>query len=148
MRIVAAAAVLGVLACAAEPVTLTRLRETPTAYTLNSGFTSPARLVVRDAGHWRDVWARIGASGSPPAVDFAASMVLVAAIGTQRSGGFDVRIEALEVNGGDGLVTVVEQTPAADCSVLAALTSPADVVVVPRSEAVIAFRTVRTQARC
>jgi hypothetical protein len=145
---IAAVAALAAAACAAEPVALTRLRETPTAYTQNSGFTDPARIVVRDDDEWRRVWGRIRAGSEPPAVDFAANMALVAALGTKRSGGFDIRIESLDASNGEWLVTVVEHTPAPGCQVLAALTSPADVVVVPRSDAEVAFRTVAAQTRC
>jgi hypothetical protein len=148
LTLIGAAAAALAAACSAEPVALTRLRETPTAYTQNSGFTDPARLVVRDPGDWQRVWGRMRNGQTPLDVDFGTSMVLVAALGTKRSGGFDIHIESVETSSDKWLVTVVERAPAPSCAVLAALTSPVDVVIVPRSDAEIAFRTVAAQTRC
>src|SRR5919112_3597736 len=65
----------------------------------HSGVTGPSkavRNVIHDSVHWAAVWSEMGDSRgtAPPAVDFAKHMVVVAAMGSQATTGFDVVIDS------------------------------------------------------
>lgn len=119
----------------ADSMTMRRLPQ-ETAFRFNSGLESPAREVVRDAGSWGRTWSRLSGSGSAstaPEVDFAREMALVAAMGRRSTGGYEIRIDSVERTGSGLEVRVVETSPGPTCGTGQALSSPADVVLVPRS---------------
>ena len=99
----------------------------------NSGFEERERLVVRDPATWATVWDRLIGSQRPkpalPEVDFNRHMVLVASSGTKPSGGFTLAIERYE----GGTAHVLFTSPGRSCGTTAALTNPADAVLVPRT---------------
>jgi type IV pilus biogenesis protein CpaD/CtpE len=123
---------------AQEPIALRRFPEAVLgAFRSGSGIEAPTREAVRDAQAWRDAWSRLTSRSGPPRaapeVDFAREMVLVAAMGQRRSGGYAVRIESVREEGGELVASVVETSPGPRCGVTMALTAPADAVVVTRS---------------
>ncbi|HEX8272958.1 MAG TPA: protease complex subunit PrcB family protein [Longimicrobiaceae bacterium] len=127
---------------AGSPVPVTRLRPGYT-FTFNSGYTAPARQVVRSEGEWRDVWARLHETMMPqpplPAVDFSREMVIVAALGQRSSGGYSILVDSV-YDAGSALRAVVRRSsPGAGCIVTASLTQPVDVVRVPASGKGVGF---------
>src|SRR4051794_4173268 len=62
-----------------------------------SGLHNRDRLVVSDADTWAKLWKQIVAGRQPappvPAVDFATSSLVVAAMGMQPTGGYLIRID-------------------------------------------------------
>lgn len=144
----AALALASTLACFAHPLTgpafdfpgavdvpLARFRSDGATFSDNSGFTQPARLVVRDAAAWRDAWATIwqgyGTVPPLPAVDFSREIVLVAALGQRPSGGYSILVDSAATRDGELFVRVRSIAPGARCGTTTALTSPVDVVRVP-----------------
>ena len=100
----------------------------PLASLFNSGYEDSTRQVIRGDAEWAAAWERMHAGTSPqpslPAVDFAGSLVLVAALGTRPSGGFAIAIDSV-VRSGDALVAHVTSTaPGQSCGTTAALTQP------------------------
>lgn len=119
----------------AAPVRLEVLPESLHSYfRVNSGLEDRARLVVRDEQTWTQVWSRIVANHSPrpatPRVDFSTKMVLVAAAGTKRSGGHDIEITGFDAAASSA--SVLNVVPGNTCMTTAALTTPVDIVLVPR----------------
>jgi protease stability complex PrcB-like protein len=114
----------------------------PGPRTARSGFTSPERAVLRDAGAWQAFWSRMNAGLDPapeaPAIDFAHEMVLAAALGTRPTGGYDVAIEAA-LDGASLHARVTETRPGMGCMTTQALTSPVALVRVPRTDAQVAW---------
>jgi protease stability complex PrcB-like protein len=105
-------------------------------------FTEPARLVIRSQEEWASAWALIqgSAAASPlPPVDFGADMVVVAATGTRRSGGYDIIIPDAALDAGTLRVGVVETTPGSGCAVETVLTSPVAAARVPRHDGPVEF---------
>lgn len=104
----------------------------------NSGLTDPLSHVVRSPMDWALLWRTMAQRGGParpvPGVDFERSLVLVAASGTKATGGHSISIEQVSDAGAEILVEVERGSPGAQCGVTAALTQPADVAVVPRSD--------------
>ncbi len=121
------------------------------SFRYNSGVQTAMRETVRDAAAWRALWTRLTARAGPPApppeVDFAREMVLVAALGQRSSGGYSIRIESVRT-GSELAATVVQSSPGPRCGVTGALTAPADVVIVPRSEAPVRWTVRETVTDC
>ncbi|HEU4556267.1 MAG TPA: protease complex subunit PrcB family protein [Longimicrobium sp.] len=132
------------------------LRRLPEAaqgsFRYNSGVETPMRETIRDEAAWRGVWTRLTARGGPPVplpeVDFAREMVLVAALGQRRSGGYTVRIESVRRAAEALVATVVQTSPGPRCGVTGGLTAPADVVIVPRSDAAVRWTVRETVTDC
>ena len=127
---------------AGTPVPVTRLRPGYT-FTFNSGYTAPARQVVRSEGEWRAVWAKLHQNVMPqpavPAIDFGREMVLVAALGGRSSGGYSILVDSVYDAGSTLRAVVRKSSPGAGCIVTAALTQPVDVVRVPASARGVGF---------
>ncbi len=108
-----------------------------------SGVSDVRRLVIRDEATWRAFWTEFVSSRAPaptrPAVDFDRSMVLVATMGTQRSGGYAILIDRAYREDGALVAVVRTLTPGPACMTMQSLTSPADIVVVARSGLPVRF---------
>ncbi len=107
------------------------------SFTFASGLREPLNLAVRDAPAWAAMWRRITAAHGepppPPAIDFGREMLLIAAMGTQPSGGYRIRIERVLDQGGWLEAHVVRVSPGPRCGATAALTHPIDIVRVAAS---------------
>lgn len=124
-------------------VPVTRFGDADWSYTDFSRFTEPARIVVRDEARWRALWPSIAGSArpapEPPAVDFSRDMVVIATLGARGSSGYGVVVESATTTG-DGLFVQVRTTePGHGCVVLAVITHPADVALLPRSDGTVHF---------
>lgn len=107
-----------------------------------SGYTEPAELVLRDAGGAVDAWNTMysGVAGNPPpAVDFARDMIVVVALGQRSTGGFTIRVDSVSTSGGGATVHYTVTTPGPSCMTTQMMTSPVDVVRVPRVEGDVRF---------
>ena len=147
--------VLGAIACkpeaippthsvsVGEPLEMVRLRAEPYTFTYNSGLTESARIVVRDADHWREVWRAIWRDHSPgpplPPVDFERELIVVAALGQRPTGGFSILLESAARAGSGAVVSVRTTAPGPRCGTTAALTEPVDIARLPRVEGEIRF---------
>ena len=93
--------------------------------------------MIRDQASWQVAWANlyIGMSPivAPPPIDFSRSTVILVALGTQPSGGYDITVSRLARDAGVLYVQVTSTSPGDKCFVTAVLTQPVDVVVVPHT---------------
>jgi PrcB C-terminal len=107
-----------------------------------------ARLLIHDAAAWEQHWSQIAVEDIPvPAVDFSRDMVVVVAMGRQRTSGYNVTVEGV-FEGAEGLyIQVLETSPGSRCDVLTAVTSPVTAVAIPRSDVPV-FWLERTDTRC
>lgn len=110
-----------------------------TAY---SGIGKRQRLVIRDEQAWAAFWTEAHGNMMPkperPAVDFSASVVIAAAMGSRSTGGYSVDLQVAETD--DGLrVYVTETSPGPSCITTQAFTAPLAAVRVPRTAASVSF---------
>jgi hypothetical protein len=96
----------------------------------HTGIGEARRLVIRDANAWAAFWSELGA-GDRPEVDFTQNVVVVAAAGQRRGGGYEIVVDRVSQNDGQLTIEVVETSPSPNCLTTEALTQPVDVVVVP-----------------
>ncbi len=128
---------------AATVIQLTRFRPDSQPYSPVSGFVQAERLVITDQAAWQSVWQIAHATVSPepplPAVDFDREAVLAVAMGRQPSGGFAIRLEAAHQDDQAVTVSVRSVAPGAGCLVPQVVTSPVDLVRMPRSPLPVRF---------
>jgi hypothetical protein len=109
----------------------------------DSGIQQPRRAVIRSAVQWQsieDELRRGRASAVPfPALDFGRSMVILAAMGAQSTGGHTISIEGVYRGGGRLWVVVREESPGPGCMTSQVLTTPAAAVSVPLSDEPVSF---------
>src|SRR5713101_5368490 len=113
----------------------------------------PERLPVRDSSAWRDWWRRVTANHVQavpvPPVDFRREMVVLAGLGTQRSTGYDVTVVSARQVGATLQVSVhVSLLGNGPCMAGMMVTSPVDIIRIPKSGAVVTFRDESFQQDC
>jgi hypothetical protein len=112
-----------------------------------SGIEEHREAIVRTAADWPALWKAHGASGSPPAVDFANDMVVAVFLGTRPTGGFRVEITGAHAEAQSLVVDYVERRPGPEDIVSQALTSPFHIVRLPRHAGPVSFRLVSPPGR-
>jgi hypothetical protein len=129
---------------ARDPSAVARLASHDASFTLFSGYADSARFVVRDTASWRDTWQTIHRPFIPPPslplVDFAREMVLVAALGSRSSEGYEIVFENVREDTSGIEVAVRISEPARGCPVAAAMTQPVDLARIPVSARPVRFR--------
>ncbi len=117
-----------------------------------ASITEPRRAVIRDAAAWRDFWREAAPPREPaptrPDVDFTTSMLLVAAMGQRGTGGYEIHIERVYERDGELIAVVREISPGAGCMLIQALTSPIEVVKIPRYDGPVSFVEERERRDC
>jgi hypothetical protein len=102
----------------------------------NATAREPGLRVLRDRAAWEAEWRALQAGlavGAAPTVDFAREMVVLVAAGEQSSGGHSVRVNGTSTGADGALVVHVTRTaPGPGCMSTMVITSPVDVVRVPR----------------
>jgi hypothetical protein len=109
---------------------------------VTSGFSERAGLVLRTrAGYEETMRTAYGilADAAPPPVDFERDMVIVVAAGERATGGYAVRIDAIERDADGALIRSTVTSPGSACIVSQMLTSPVHVVSTPAIEGAVRF---------
>jgi len=101
-----------------------------------SGIREVKQEVVKSADAWEKLWKQhsTGSSDKIPAVDFSKEMVVVATLGTKRTGGYTIEIEGVEAKGKTLNISVKKTSPPPDAMTIQALTAPFHFVAVPKSD--------------
>ncbi len=103
-----------------------------------SGIKVAQQKVIQDAGQWEALWklhsTSVGAAEKIPAVDFSKEMVIVATMGTRRTGGYSTEIVRVEPGGKTLSIAVRQSSPPPGAITIQALTAPFHFVAVPRSD--------------
>ena len=101
------------------------------------------RLVIETPEAWASAWALLQGTLLPvppvPAVDFTREAVVVVAMGRRPTAGYSIRVDRVERLAGETTVRVVETSPGRTCVLAQVLTSPFDVVLIPRSALPLRF---------
>jgi len=127
-----------------EVLTVTRLRAEPYSFTYHGGMTDSARVTVRDAGDWRQLWNAVWAGTSPvpplPQVDFTSEMVVAAALGSRATGGFSIYVDSAYRHDDHVEVVIRKESPGAHCATTQAFTHPVDLARIPATGLPVTFR--------
>jgi hypothetical protein len=106
---------------------------------LMSGIDRAEHVVARDAAQWQALWQRHAPGRPAPAVDFTKQMVLAVFLGSRPSGGYQVQISGVRVDGDTLVVQWRETAPGPGQLAAQVLTSPSHIVTVPRHAGDIRF---------
>ena len=108
-----------------------------------SGIGEAKQEVIKDKAAWEKLWtehSKPTRNASPvPEVDFSKEMVIVATLGTKRTGGYSVEIVSAEPAGKKLRVAVKQASPPPGALAIQALTAPFHFVAVPRSDLEVEF---------
>lgn len=64
-------------------------------------FKKPVRELVRDSATFRRLWREIRGSDTVPSIDFRRSVVILIALGTRSSTGYEVHVRELRMSGNE-----------------------------------------------
>ncbi len=104
---------------------------------------------VLDEPHFVEVWELAHGTETPmPSVDFATHEVLAVFDGERTSGGYEVAVEQILDVGTVREVNIVRTAPGASCITTQALTSPFQMVVVPKTDNRIDRKEVSATVAC
>jgi hypothetical protein len=125
-------------------VPIVRLRAEASSFTAFSGFHESSRLVIRDRDAWRSVWNKLYERTSVipplPEIDFSNEVVVVAALGENGSGGYNVLFGSATENESGGIDVIVRAiSPGNRCAMPAVLTQPVDIAKVPQGYSSVRF---------
>lgn len=91
-------------------------------------FKGTVRELVRDTATFRRRWIETYGAGGTPRIDFSQSAVLLIAIGSRSTGGYEVHVRELRTTGNELHVFLDLIEPGPGCPVPAEVQSPATMV--------------------
>ena len=112
-----------------------------------SGIQRPRQALARTEAEWQALWREHGSSQPIPELDFAEVMAVGIFLGTRPTGGYGVQVTKLRPEGEALVVEYAERTPGPDAMVTQALTSPFQIVSVPKHAGELRFEPVGSPAR-
>lgn len=100
-----------------------------------TAMTERANYSIENAEQLSELWGYIQATpGSTPSVDFTKDEVLAVFDGTHTTGGYYIQVTGVVDENGSRVVQVTRVSPGEGCVTPSAITSPYQVIVVPKSE--------------
>ena len=108
----------------------------------NSEIADARQVVVRSAEEWQTLW-RGHTTSAAPRVDFSKSIVIGVFLGTRPSAGYAVQITAVRPATDAIVVEYRERQPAAGSMTAQMLSSPFQLISIPRDNRKIEFRELR-----
>jgi hypothetical protein len=107
------------------------------------GIDEPRQEVIKDRAAWEKFWREHNlkqlVEGALPQIDFSKELLVVAAMGQKRTGGYAIEIVKAEVTGNRLRIHVKHTTPAPGSMNIQALTAPFHIVAIPRTDATPEF---------
>ena len=99
------------------------------------------RLHIQSPAQWQAFWRRFSAA-DPPDIDFRRHDILVVLIGTQGSGGYSIRILAVDAGPGGTRIKLLRCRPPWGSAQVAEVISPYDAQLAPKLTTPIEWETV------
>src|SRR5262245_30555357 len=136
------------------PLSMVRFRAEPSSFVVFSRFDAAQNYVVRERDEWLRTWVMLfpgGPTSLPPPlpeVDFSREMVVVAALGSRPSSGFEIVFTGAAET--DGVVTMELETraPSPRCVTATVITAPVDIARLPRRSGQVLFRPTPVVVNC
>jgi protease stability complex PrcB-like protein len=126
------------------PLPVVRLTTEPRAFSSYSAIESPQQLVLRDAAAvaqwWAAAWRTMSQPPTMPQIDFMREMVVVAALGSKPTSGYDVVIESATLERNGIVVVVRTASPPGSAVLLPVVTHPVDIARLPLRSDPVSFR--------
>ena len=97
-----------------------------------SGIEAAKQVSARSALEWDALWKQHAAGRARPAVDFNKEVIAAVFLGSRPSAGYSVRIVRVRQEGAALVVSYTETRPAPDALTAQVLTSPYQIVAIPK----------------
>jgi hypothetical protein len=123
------------------PVAITGIPFQTADATSMSGIHEARTVVVKDAGTWAGLWSEHAPGRPLPAVDFTANMVVGVFMGSGANSCFTTSIDAVARTADKIIVHELRSVPGPDILCAMHVTTPAHLVVIPRSDLPVEFAT-------
>jgi PrcB C-terminal len=107
-----------------------------------SGIEEPRQVVVRTAAEWDALWKQHAPQRPAPAIDFSREIVAAVFLGSRPSAGFAVQIVGAAPQAGALVVQYRETKPATDATAAQVITSPFQLVALPKADGDVKFENV------
>lgn len=119
--------------------------------TLTSGLQSSVierkNYAITTNTDFEKLWKMTEETGTPPVVDFSQNEVIAVFAGKKPSSGYSIAVSKVE-DGSNRLVTITLSKPGATCVTGDAVTSPYQIVVIPRTSLQLAHQDLETTTGC
>jgi len=93
-----------------------------------------ANYRIQDANQLSELWGYVQATpGSVPSVDFSKEEVFAIFDGTHTTGGYRIQVDRITEENGSRIVHVLRTSPGEGCVTASAVTSPFQIIAVPKS---------------
>ena len=123
------------------PVAVTGIPFQTADATSMSGIHEARTVVVKDAGTWAGLWSEHAPGRALPAVDFTKDMVVGVFMGSGANSCYSTAIDAVSRTADKIIVHELRSVPGPDILCAMHVTTPAHLVVVPRSDLPVEFAT-------
>ncbi len=91
---------------------------------------------IKSQDELAELWRMVHGTGAPTTVDFTKQEVIAVFDGTHVTGGYEVAIASVvDVATGSRTVSIVRTEPGESCMTTESITSPYQIIVVPKSDA-------------
>ena len=107
-----------------------------------SNVDSAKQAVVRTEAEWKKLWQQHSPDRKKPSVDFSKEMVIGVFMGSRSSAGFGIAILGTSVADGKMVVRYQETMPAKGAMTAQIITSPYQIVTVPKAAGEVKFEKV------
>lgn len=119
---------------------------------VNGGFTEKLNQVITTQETFNKAWEKAYANYMKkprvPEVDFTKNVVLLVALGEQRSGGYGIKVDKVVSTKSNTTVTIMETKPGKNCNLTTALTYPYQFVQIEKTGKSITFISVEKIIDC
>jgi hypothetical protein len=123
------------------PVTVTGIPFQTADATSMSGIHAARTVVVKDALTWAGLWSEHAPGRALPAVDFTADMVVGVFMGSGANSCYTTAIDGVARTADKIIVHELRSVPGPDILCAMYVTTPAHLVVIPRSDLPVEFAT-------
>ena len=123
------------------PIAVTGIPFETADATSMSGIHEARTVVVKDAGTWAGLWSEHAPGRALPAVDFTKNMVVGVFMGSGANSCYTTAIDNVSRTAGRIIVHELRSVPGPDIACAMHVTTPAHLVVIPRSDLPVEFAT-------
>jgi hypothetical protein len=105
---------------------------------------------IKDADQFADFWKMLYGGGGPamPSIDFGSQEVVAVFDGSHSTGGYAISVSAVADQDAVRTVSITHAAPAADCSVTESVTSPFEIIALPKTAFSFKHEDVSTEKSC
>ncbi len=113
-----------------------------------SQITTPTNYLITSKDELAQLWSMTDAAGQVPAVDFSTHSVLAVFAGQEPTAGYSIAISSIADSSTTRMVTITLTKPGGSCVVGQVVTTPYEIVSVPKTALTLTHTDVTSTASC